>query len=181
MEVRMRIHGPRDTRRWRQQGGEPSQWNSLRRRRQRPATAPPPRPRDAGLRLLGYGTYGIFGSNAVPRQPESALCIRAGYVALRRIADSFNLPYQRDPTHPEHPISVTRSEFEEALDRLEDARVPLISDRERAWRDFAGWRVNYDEPLLGLASLVMAPVAPWTSDRSPASGRPVPRFSAHRG
>ena len=42
-------------------------------------------------------------------------------------------------------------------------------DRERAWRDFAGWRVNYDRVLLALCSLVMAPPAPWSSDRSPRS------------
>ncbi len=42
----------------------------------------------------------------------------------------------------------------------------MVADREQAWRDFSGWRVNYDVPLLALASLVMAPYAPWSSDRS---------------
>jgi len=44
--------------------------------------------------------------------------------------------------------------------------VPVRPDRERAWRDFAGWRVNYDSVLLGLAGVTMAPYAPWSSDRS---------------
>ena len=39
-------------------------------------------------------------------------------------------------------------------------------DRDQAWRDYAGWRVNYDTVLLALADLIMAPYAPWTSDRS---------------
>ena len=60
------------------------------------------------------------------------------------------------------------SEFTEVYDRLEAAGVPLKPDREQAWRDFAGWRVNYDTVLLTLAGLVMAPYAPWSSDRSPA-------------
>jgi hypothetical protein len=32
-------------------------------------------------------------------------------------------------------------------------------------RDYAGWRVNYDVPLLALAELTMAPYAQWISDR----------------
>ena len=44
--------------------------------------------------------------------------------------------------------------------------MPLKADLEQAWRDFAGWRVNYDRVLLSLAELTMAPYAPWSSDRS---------------
>jgi hypothetical protein len=40
-------------------------------------------------------------------------------------------------------------------------------DRDQCWRDFAGWRVNYDTALIGLAKLTMAPQAPWSSDRYP--------------
>jgi hypothetical protein len=49
---------------------------------------------------------------------------------------------------------------------LAAAGVPLVEDREQAWRDFSGWRVNYDTVLVTLANLVMAPYAPWSSDRS---------------
>ena len=42
-------------------------------------------------------------------------------------------------------------------------------DREQAWTDWAGWRVNYDTVLLQLAELTMAPYAPWTADRSSLS------------
>jgi hypothetical protein len=40
------------------------------------------------------------------------------------------------------------------------SRVPLTMDREAAWRDFHGWRVNYDEPLQYLERLTEAP-QPW--------------------
>jgi hypothetical protein len=43
--------------------------------------------------------------------------------------------------------------------------VPLKPDREQAWRDYAGWRVNYDKVLITLARLTRAPTAPWSSDR----------------
>lgn len=113
----------------------------------------------------------IASSVDVPRTPQAELCIRAGYVALRRIADFFGIKYDPDPA-PTDPISITREEFDEVYDRLAAAGVPLKPDRDRAWRDFAGWRVNYDTVLLSLANLTMAPYAPWSSDRSPPGARP---------
>ncbi|HZT07325.1 MAG TPA: hypothetical protein VFC51_09865 [Chloroflexota bacterium] len=108
----------------------------------------------------------VASSIAVPRDAQADLCIRAGYIALRHIADYFGLPYHRDPK-PGDPISVSRREFDEALDRLAGSGVPINADRDQAWRDFAGWRVNYDTPLLTLANLTLAPYAPWSSDRGP--------------
>lgn len=102
----------------------------------------------------------------VPTDVQADLCIRAGYLALRRIADFFDLQYNPTPSYPDDPISITREEYEQACRELEEAGVPLKADREQAWRDFAGWRVNYDSPLLALARLTMAPYAPWSSDRS---------------
>ena len=64
------------------------------------------------------------------------------------------------------PISIDRTEFDAAYDRLAAAGLPLKPDRDQCWRDFAGWRVNYDTVLLDLARLTMAPYAPWSSDRS---------------
>jgi hypothetical protein len=106
-----------------------------------------------------------------PHSPRAQLTMRAGFLALRRIADFFNIPYDPDPM-PHDPISITRDEFDEALARLDQAGVPLVADREQAWRDFTGWRVNYDTVLLELASLTMAPSAPWSADRMPTYRRP---------
>jgi hypothetical protein len=93
------------------------------------------------------------------------LCIRAGYLAMREIAGIYRIPYEPDPT-PDDPISIARAEFMDAYERLGGAGVPVRTDRERAWRDYAGWRVNYDGVLLALAALTTAPYAPWSSDRS---------------
>ena len=111
---------------------------------------------------------------AVPEQPQAALVIRAGYLALHRIADFFGIEHEADP-RPTDPISIDRAEFDATLARLATAGVPLREDREQAWRDFSGWRVNYDTVLLTLAELTMAPYAPWTSDRS-AMGHRRPRL-----
>jgi hypothetical protein len=107
-----------------------------------------------------------------PRSADAELCIRAGYIALRRIADFFAISHPPDPHWPAEPISIDRREFDEACREMSEAGVPLRSDLEQAWRDFAGWRVNYDRVLLSLASLTMAPYAPWSSDRSILIRRP---------
>jgi hypothetical protein len=106
-----------------------------------------------------------------PRRSQIELCIRAGYLALRRIADFFGIPYDPDP-RPDDPISVTREEYDAVRRRLDAAGVPLKPDADQAWRDFAGWRVNYDRVLLALAGLTMAPYAQWSSDRSLRYRRP---------
>lgn len=110
----------------------------------------------------------------VPWQPQAALQIRGGYIALRRIADFFGIDYDPDPS-PGDPISIDRDEFDAVLDRFDEAGVPIRDDRDQAWRDFTGWRVNYDAVLLSLADLTVAPYAPWTSDRS-APGHEQPRL-----
>lgn len=99
------------------------------------------------------------------RGRAAGLCIRSGYLALRGVCDFFNIHYNPDPA-PTDPISITRDEFDEAYNVLAEAGMPMLADRDQCWRDFAGWRVNYDGPLLALAALTMAPYAPWSSDRS---------------
>ncbi len=101
----------------------------------------------------------------LPRDAQAELCIRAGYLALRGIARFFQIPFNPEPT-PTDSISIARAEFEAVYDELATIGVPLKPDREQAWRDFAGWRVNYDTVLITLAGMTMAPYAPWSSDRA---------------
>lgn len=101
----------------------------------------------------------------IPREPDAELCLRAGFLCLRRIANFFAIENPQDPA-PDAPISVRREEFDSALSSLAEAGVPLKRDHDQMWRDFAGWRVNYDASLLGLTRLVLAPPALWSSDRA---------------
>ena len=107
----------------------------------------------------------------VPWTPAPGLCIRSGYLALQEIAEFYGVEFDPDPA-PDAPIAIARDEFDQVSLRLANAGVPLQPDRDRAWRDFKGWRVNYDRVLIALASLVMAPYAPWSSDRSTRYQRP---------
>lgn len=101
----------------------------------------------------------------LPFTPAPGLCIRSGYLALREIATFFGFEHDDDPA-PDDPISISREEFLDVYEHLAAAGLPMQPDRERAWKDFAGWRVNYDAVLVTLAALVIAPYGPWTSDRS---------------
>lgn len=110
------------------------------------------------------------------------VCVRAGYLALRRISSFFGIEYDDDPA-PTDPIAITRGEFDLVWAQFEEAGVPLKEDRDQAWRDYAGWRVNYDAVLLQLAQITQAPYAPWSSDRSaPGAEQPrVRRFGIRSG
>jgi hypothetical protein len=99
--------------------------------------------------------------------PQASITIRAGYLALRSIATYFGIPFDSAPA-PDDPITVSKDEFLAVYEQLASAGVPVRSNREQAWRDFSGWRVNYDQPLTQLASLTAAPWQPWVSDRSTA-------------
>ena len=115
----------------------------------------------------------------LPFDPEAGICVRAGFFALRSVADYFGIPYDPDP-HPGDPISITKDEFLEACDQLVEIGLPVRADRDAAWFDFSGWRVNYDVPLLSLAGLVMWPYAPWSSERSLRVRRTILRSGRRR-
>jgi len=115
-------------------------------------------------------------------RPYNASCdivIRTGFLCLRRIADLFGVSYDPDPA-PSDPITVGRDEFDRLCSELQSYGVPLKADLDQAWRDFAGWRVNYDEVLVRLCALTMAPPAKWSSDRIGQLQIPRLRFTRPR-
>jgi hypothetical protein len=112
----------------------------------------------------------------LPHDARADIFLRSGYLSLRRIAGAFDIPYDADP-RPDDPITISRAEFDVVCAELLDSGVPLVDDLDQGWRDFAGWRVNYDAVLVALATLVIAPPAPWVSDRPPP---PMPRVIRRR-
>ena len=122
----------------------------------------------------------MLSTVAVPSSPGAPYMIRSGYVALRNIADFFAIDYDPDPLAIA-PITVRRHEFFDTYETLKNAGVPVVEDRDRAWRDYAGWRVNYDNCLVGLASITSAPPGKWSSDRpSPYHRLPLFHRPPHR-
>lgn len=89
------------------------------------------------------------------------IVIRAGVLALRHMADLFQLDYPATPTFPHDPIAITRKQFNAGWDILAGHGVALVEDQDVAWQNFAGWRVNYDATLLALRQLTMSPEFDW--------------------
>jgi hypothetical protein len=112
----------------------------------------------------------------IPMNTRADLMIRSGYLALKAIAKNYGFRYVNDVTFPKHPISISRAEFDTAYELLSRASVPLRADRDQCWQDFAGWRVNYDAPLLDICALLMAPEAPWSADRCAGRWYLTPTF-----
>jgi len=94
-----------------------------------------------------------------------SIVIRSGFLALRSIAVTYEIDFDPDP-QPNDPISVTREEFDAVLDRLASMGAPIHENRDDCWDHFSGWRVNYDEVLIGLAKVTHAPYGYWSSDRA---------------
>lgn len=107
----------------------------------------------------------LNSSIAMKKEPHIDLCLRAGYLSLRRVADSFRISYELSPA-PDDPIQVSRAEFDEAYDELAAGGLRMKPNRDQCWRDFSGWRVNYDTVLIKLTTLLSAPYARWSSDRA---------------
>jgi hypothetical protein len=103
------------------------------------------RPLRQALVLSGSSIY-TLGFEVPPNMPTTLLAFSEAGVGLVLLA--MLISYL-----PSMYKSFQRREAAEA-------GVPLKADLEQAWRDFAGWRVNYDRVLLALAALTMAPHAP---------------------
>lgn len=96
----------------------------------------------------------------IPETVGPHITIRSGVVALRTLADHFRIPYPPDPA-PDDPISITRDQFDAAVAFMASSGVPVRADQDQAWRDFAGWRVNYDAIIEHAATFFNAPPNPW--------------------
>ena len=118
-------------------------------------------------------------------QPQSApsqarMCLRMGYVALRRISSSLGWRFNDDPL-PDDPIELTEREFAAAVALLQESGFAIERDTQAAWPHFRGWRVNYEDLAYRWAQRLVAPVAPWSGPRPGIAGGPVaPRRPSHR-
>jgi hypothetical protein len=110
---------------------------------------------------------------------DARLVIRAGFLALRDIADARGIGYDPDP-RPDAPIALTFEEFREGVKRAEDAGFRPVRDVADAWLDFKGWRVNYESLAYMLARRSDAVPALWSGPRDWPSEPMPPNRPPHR-
>ncbi|MGD0743354.1 MAG: hypothetical protein ABSA31_08750 [Acidimicrobiales bacterium] len=99
-----------------------------------------------------------------PDAVSARLCLRGGFTCLTAVARArgFAIPDEADPNDG---IALTFEEFVDAIDRLARVDFPLERSSEDAWRDFVGWRVNYEAAAYAIARAVDAPPALWSGPR----------------
>ncbi len=98
--------------------------------------------------------------------PAAERLVQFGSRSLRQILEPLQLHCPEDPQWPQTPINVTRAEFDEAYDHLQQAGLSVKADRDAAWKAFAQLRVQYECSLMALVRLKKPPRgARWTTDR----------------
>jgi hypothetical protein len=111
----------------------------------------------------------LFLALSPDRAPtEARLCLRQGFTAMRDIADTLGIAYDPDPRF-EQGISLTYEEFAEGLTRLgrgTNGAFPVERSPEEAWREFVGWRVNYESIAYALAERTDAVPGRWSGERA---------------
>ncbi len=114
--------------------------------------------------------------------PASArLVITGGISALKSINAAQRLPVIVDPL-PIDPVSLTFEEFSEGWQMLDRVEFRAEVDAATAWKDFRGWRVNWEQNAFALARLIEAPPLDWTGPRNgniPQLVRDRPRNRRH--
>jgi hypothetical protein len=102
---------------------------------------------------------------AAPEVP-ARLCLRSGFLCLRDVARAMGMTVPDEPD-PDAGISLTYEEFQDAVARMRRVDFPIERehDLEGAWRDFVGWRVNYEQAAYGLAYALDVVPALWSGPR----------------
>jgi len=113
--------------------------------------------------------------------PSSArLCLRMGFVSLRDIAATMEIPFDPDP-RPDTPIELTFGEYAAGVAHVSSSSFPVERSAEQSWADFRGWRVNYETVAYELADRLAAPPTLWSGTRRPFDFPPLlPHRPAHR-
>jgi hypothetical protein len=107
----------------------------------------------------------LYLALAPSRAPmEAGQCLRMGFLCLRKIAKVTGAQVNDDP-RPDDPITLTFEQFALGVKHLEHVGFPLERSAAEAWRDFKGWRVNYEAAAYALADFVVAVPAPWSGAR----------------
>ncbi|GAB3300445.1 hypothetical protein [Hymenobacter tenuis] len=103
----------------------------------------------------------IISTVDLARDPHMVMCLKAGSVAINRVARFFEVSaktkapaslsdYQPD-NNPQH------ADFRDACQQLFQAGIPLVADEEAAWKKYQELRSHYTPAIMYLAKLTMAP------------------------
>ncbi len=95
---------------------------------------------------------------------EARLCLRMGFSALRSIGRTLRIAFDEDPS-PTDAINLSFEDFKVGIARITEVDFPVERGIEQAWREFKGWRVNYESLAYALTKEIDAVPAPWSGTR----------------
>jgi hypothetical protein len=107
--------------------------------------------------------------DAAPVVP-ARLCLRSGFLCFRQIARAMGIDVPDEPD-PDGQITLSYEEFLDAVDRLRKVDFPIEREPARAWPEFVGWRLNYEQAAYAVAMAVDPVRALWSGPRR--DGRPA--------
>ncbi len=103
----------------------------------------------------------LFHAASPEQTPRQArLCLSMGIRCMRSMAGALGIPFDADPL-PLGEIRLTKAEFEDGYRRLKEVNFPMERDVDESWRNFQGWRINYEPIVDALTKLIVPPPAPW--------------------
>lgn len=113
----------------------------------------------------------VTATRLVPSTGQAETMIRSGYLALRTIADFYQVGSGNGGLTRSGgnrtDISIKRESFNSLWERIEAGGIKLSVDQDQAWKDFIGWRMNYEDALMGLKQQVGDVPSHWTMEPAP--------------
>lgn len=108
------------------------------------------------------------------RQVASRMLLRQGIECIRDLAVVTHIKYDPEPPTGT-PIQLTKEEFVEAVEMLDQTGYELQRGADEAWPFFSDWRMMYEPIFYELAKRIDAVPAKWSGPRIPAT-RPIPPY-----
>ncbi len=104
----------------------------------------------------------VRATHLAPTRGQADTMIRAGYLALRAIADFYRVEPEVGPGQFDG-LAIARADFDSIVTELAARGMTVGVDLDEAWVAFAGWRVNYDRAVVGLRELIGDAPSHWST------------------
>ncbi len=141
--------------------------------------------RNWAVALLAAMDAAALQLSVAPSLPQGSarMMLRQGMACMHDLADMIGLTSDVDPVLAEpRPdlVTLTRSEFDDAVDRLVESGFPCERTGEEAWLLFRQWRSFYEVQAYYLCDRINAVPAPWSGPRTPPLPVEKPTTLIHR-